>query len=248
MGLNKNMENSVYIFDYEKARPHLVCRLVPAQNQALLRKVPFLRAVEELMAVPCLCRYGEDGRIAAVPVSLFQAAQWGIEPEQLLQDAVSNMQKILPPVIQPMSDLMESPMNGSLRSVLLPALKKKFTQNSESDLDQLAKVIARRMGKQMQENSALEPMWVLGNDTWLLGAASILFPGVLDEFGEKIGRNFFILPSSIHEVILLPEGRAETRELLYEMVRSSNQKLSPARFLSNCVYYYDRINMKIQTL
>lgn len=147
-----------------------------------------------------------------------------------------------------MSDLMESPAKGSLRSALLPALRKTFIRNSERDLDQLAKVLARRMGRHMQEKSVLEPMWVLGNDAWLFGATSLLFPGVLAKFGERIGRNFYILPSSIHEVILLPEGRAETRALLYDMVQSSNRTLEPARFLSNSVYYYDRIKMEIQTL
>lgn len=229
-------------------RPHLICRLVSAENQALLRKVPFERAVEDLMAVPCIYRCGADGREAGMPVTLFWAAQWGVEPERLLQDAVSNMQEVLPPVIRPMSSLMESSVSGSLRSVLLSGLKKQFTKNSQRELDQLAKVLAKHMGKRMQEKSILEPMWVLGNDSWLLGATSILFPGVLDAFGRKLGKNFYILPSSINEVILLPEGRAETRRALYEMVRCSNRNLPPARFLSDCVYYYDRISMEIQTL
>lgn len=242
------MENDYFYLDYEQVRPHLICRLVSVQNQALLRKVPFARAVGDLMAVPCFYRQEEDGGKSGTAVTLFWAAQWEVEPGQLLQDAVSNMQKVLPPVIRPMSDLMESPMRGSLRSALFPALKRMFIRNPEHDLDQLAKVLSQRMGRHMQEKSLLEPMWVLGNDAWLFGAASILFPGVLAEFAERIGRNFYILPSSIHEVILLPEGRAETRELLYRMVQSSNRNLDPARFLSNCVYYYDRINMEIQTL
>lgn len=226
----------------------MICRLVSARNQELLRKVPFGRAAGEMMMVPCFYRQEEDGRISGTPVTLFEAAQWGVEPRRLLQDAVGNMQHVLPPVIRPMRELMESPMKGSLRSALLIALKKKFTGNSESDLDQFAKALACRMGNRMQERSALEPMWVLGNDAWLFGASSILFPGVLDAFGERIGRNFYILPSSIHEVILLPEGREETRELLYGMVRAANSNLPQKRFLSDCVYYYDRISMEIQTL
>lgn len=243
-----DMEQDYFILDYEEARKHLICGLVPSRNQALLRKVPYVRAVGELMAVPYLYERGADGKACGTPVPLFWAAQWEVEPQQLLQDAVINMQSLLPPVIRPMSDLMESPMKGSLRSALLPLLKRKFTRNSEKELDLVAKGLAQRVGRQMRQTSVLEPMWVLGNDAWLLGATSILFPGVLDAFGERLGRNFYILPSSIHEVILLPEGRAESREFLYAMVESGTRKLPPARFLSDRVYYYDRINMEIQTL
>lgn len=241
------MGNDIFYLDYEEARPHLICRLVTPRDEALLKKVPFGRAFEELIAVPCFYRQ-ENGRAAGRPVTLFEAAQWEVTPGQLLQDSVSNMQRLLPPVIWPMSGLMESPMDGSLRSVLLPLLKRKFTRTAERELDQLARAVSRRIGLQVREKNGLEEMWVLGNDAWLFGAASLLFPGVLDQFGKQIGRNFYILPSSIHEVILLPEGGAESRELLYDMVRTANRKLCPSRFLSNRVYYYDRINMEIRTL
>lgn len=241
------MENDFFCLDYEEARRHLICRLVTPGDDALLKKVPFGRAFEELIAVPCFYSQ-ENGRAAGRPVTLFEAAQWDVTPGQLLQDAVGNMQKLLPPVIWQMSDLMESPMDGSLRNALLPLLKRNFTRSAERELDQLARAISRRIGLQTRRKNGLEAMWVLGNDAWLFGATSLLFPGVLDRFGKQIGRNFYILPSSIHEVILLPEGGAESRELLYDMVRSGNRKLCPSRFLSHRVYYYDRINMEIQTL
>lgn len=85
------MEQEYFFLDYEQARRHLICRLVPPQNRALLRKVPFARAAGELMAVPCIYRYEEDGKLSGTPVTLFGAAQWEIAPGQLLQDAVSNM-------------------------------------------------------------------------------------------------------------------------------------------------------------
>lgn len=241
------MDNDNFYLNYEEARRQLICRLVTPRDESLLKRVPFGRAFEELIAVPCFYRQ-EDGRAAGRPVTLFEAAQWGVAPGQLLQDAVSNMQDLLPPVIWPMNDLMESPMDGSLRSVLFPLLKRKFSRTAERELDQLARAMSRRIGLQVRKKNGLEAMWVLGNEAWLFGATSLLFPGVLDQFGKKIGRNFYILPSSIHEVILLPEGGAETREMLYDMVRSGNRKLCPTRFLSHRVYYYDRINMEIQTL
>lgn len=238
----------MFFRNYEEARSHLICRLASPENEALLRKVPFCRAFADLLAVPCFYEIEQDGRAAGYPVTLFQAAQWGVEPGRMLQDAVGNMQRLLPPVLNPMSSLMESSMTGSVRNQFLFLLKKKFWRTADRDLDQVALLLARRAGRQIEEERGLERMWVLGNGGWLFGASSLLFPGVLQGFGEKTGKNFFILPSSIHEVILLPEGGTETQELLYSMVRSANAKISPDKFLSEHVYYYDRINMEIQTL
>lgn len=33
----------------------------------------------------------------------------------------------------------------------------------------------------------------------------MLYDGLLREFADRIGKSFFILPSSIHEVILIPD-------------------------------------------
>lgn len=242
------MENSVLGLSYEQVRPRLICRLVTPRDEALLKKVPFGRAFEDLLVVPCCYLGMVDGRAAGAPVSLLEAAQWEVGPQQLLRDAVDNMQRLLPPAFFPMNELMESTMSGSLRSALLQALTRRFRKTAVSDLDQLARIMAQRMSEQVQRGSGMAPMWVLGNEKWLFGAASLLFPGVLREFGRQAGTDFFILPSSIHEVILLPAGGRETRAMLYDMVRSANVRLCPDRFLSNCVYYYDRNKMEIQTL
>lgn len=78
------------------------------------------------------------------------------------------------------------------------------------------------------------------------GACVICYPGFLDRAANKIGGDFFILPSSIHEVLLLPDNLPdngmlikETPEYLESMVREVNQTLAPDERLSNFVYHYD---------
>lgn len=234
--------------NYEEARGHLICRLAASEDESLLCRVPFGRAFEDVMAVPCCYQRRADGQAVGTPVSFAQLAQWDIAPGQLLRDAVLNMQRLLPPVICPMSSLMESAMSGSLKSALLSVLRRIFFSGREGDLNRLAEALARQLGERMQEERGLMPMWVLGNREWLLGASGLLFPGVLKAFGERADCSFYILPASIHEVILLPEGGTENREFLYEMVQSANSRLDPEKFFSSCVYYYDRNRMEIQTL
>ena len=58
---------------------------------------------------------------------------------------------------------------------------------------------------------------------------------------EQMGGDFFVLPSSIHEVLLLPDdGNADFHEL-EAMVQSINEaEVAPADRLSDNVYHYDK--------
>lgn len=83
------------------------------------------------------------------------------------------------------------------------------------------------------------PMWVLSNDKRVHGAACMLYPGVLKAFADKIQENFYILPSSIHEVILLPESVVDDVEYVRNMIREVNAThVEPEEILSDSLYLY----------
>ena len=48
------------------------------------------------------------------------------------------------------------------------------------------------------------PMYVLTNEHLLHGAACICYEGILDKIREMVGCGYYILPSSVHEVLILP--------------------------------------------
>ena len=50
------------------------------------------------------------------------------------------------------------------------------------------------------------PFYVLTNIQGINGAVCLLYPQVLKNFAEEAGRDIIILPSSIHEVLLLPDN------------------------------------------
>ena len=78
------------------------------------------------------------------------------------------------------------------------------------------------------------------------GAACILYPDVLRECSRKIGGDLLILPSSIHEVILMPDHGNGNRAELREMVEEINQtQLEAEEVLSGQVYRYERNTNKI---
>lgn len=73
------------------------------------------------------------------------------------------------------------------------------------------------------ENEMLYPVWMLSMDNDTHGASVILQPEALIAIEEIFGGDYFILPSSIHEVIVVPDlGIDDQEHDLNEMVRKVN--------------------------
>lgn len=89
------------------------------------------------------------------------------------------------------------------------------------------------------------PMRVLTNTARLHGASCLLYSGVLESLSQ--GRNFFILPSSIHEVILLPDEGWGSGESLRRIVGEVNvTQVDPQEVLSDSLYYYDAVRKEVK--
>lgn len=97
--------------------------------------------------------------------------------------------------------------------------------------------------------SAPSPLYVLTNAQKLYGASSILYSRILKNFALTKKSDFYILPSSVHEVLLLP-AESHTNPLeLNKMVQEVNQtQLSREDILSDHVYYYSLQEQKIQII
>lgn len=105
-------------------------------------------------------------------------------------------------------------------------------------LDSLEKIVERILGKADLEPTGL-PMYVLTNKQCIFGAACILYPNLLQRISGILGSDLYILPSSIHECILIPENAGADRKELEEIVREINRTQVPeAEILSDHVYIY----------
>ncbi|MBQ7925064.1 MAG: hypothetical protein IJ335_02090, partial [Lachnospiraceae bacterium] len=68
----------------------------------------------------------------------------------------------------------------------------------------------------------------------------MLYPDFWDKLGMAWKGKFYILPSSVHEVILLKDDGEESPSKLQEMVREINQcEVDPTEVLSDSIYHYD---------
>lgn len=85
------------------------------------------------------------------------------------------------------------------------------------------------------------PMYVLTNRYKLNGSGCILYQNLLRDFANRIKSDLFILPSSIHEVLIIPVKNQTTPQELTDMVKDVNSsQLSREEILSDHVYYYSR--------
>lgn len=93
------------------------------------------------------------------------------------------------------------------------------------------------------------PMYILTNEQEMNGASCLLYTDVLKDFSKKHGGDFYILPSSIHEVILIPVDKISDPTRLYDMVSDANATVvAENEILSNSVYLYDEKKEQILTL
>lgn len=83
-------------------------------------------------------------------------------------------------------------------------------------------------------------MYVLTNNRRSFGACTILYPERLKIIGMYLRESYYVLPSSVHEVILLPESKAVGKDELLQIVYEINHTQVPdEEILSDNVYYYD---------
>ena len=84
-------------------------------------------------------------------------------------------------------------------------------------------------------------MYVLTNASGSLGAATMFYPDVKEKAADLIGGDYYILPSSIHEVILVPDTLDVKAKDLCEMVKQANRTVVEDQdILSDSVYHYSK--------
>ncbi len=85
-----------------------------------------------------------------------------------------------------------------------------------------------------------EPIYVASVPYHFHGASVLGYKDFMDNAAEKLEGDFFILPSSIHEVLLVKDDGNVDLNNLKEMVKSVNEtQVSPEEKLTDSVYHYD---------
>ena len=199
----------------DKVRDHIDCRVLGTENnQEYLRDKPHKTVAEDLAVVYSVRLGGAADGIMNAVVTDQMLDRWGISVDELHDIAISNTE-ILSPV-----ELVS--MREMLMDMMLPG-----DPDAIHDLD----MFIPDEGPQM---------YVLTNHDKVYGAKEILNQEVMDKIADKLDGDFIVLPSSVHEVLILPDAEHVDRAALEDMVQTINQnELDAKEVLSNNVYCYD---------
>ncbi len=92
------------------------------------------------------------------------------------------------------------------------------------------------------------PMYVLSNKREIHGAACILYPNLLGDLSKASQSDLFIIPSSIHETLIMPDANPALAEPIKEMIREINKTLIEEEVLSDNLYIYERHTDELRML
>lgn len=124
-----------------------------------------------------------------------------------------------------------------------------WLENEEFEYKGIMELLKDMVGEIDESMEAKFRLYFLGNHTRAYGAVAILRSDILEKFAEEVGGNFYIIPSSIHELLLLPDrdidGKADAE--IKEMIESVNEEqVSCEERLSYNLYYYDKATKKVE--
>ena len=90
------------------------------------------------------------------------------------------------------------------------------------------------------------PMYVLSNKSKLNGSGCIFYHNLLHNLCERLECDLYILPSSIHEVIVLPVSGREDYHEMNNMIQDINRdQVAKEEVLSDHFYYYNYSSEKL---
>ena len=108
-------------------------------------------------------------------------------------------------------------------------------------IKKLSEVIGSLMGTDEADLPLDAPMYVATNEKCLNGAGVIFYDDILTQLTDRLGETIYILPSSVHEVIAIPDHGTPETEILAGMVKEINRTtVDPKEVLSDSVYRYER--------
>ncbi len=222
--------------NFDEARDNIGCRLVNFEaNADFLAQVPH-RAFLDLAVIYFIRLEDENlGKASAVIYNL-QAQMWNVSEEDLYRITLRNMSRCRDGEIVLMKELM--------RQLIVEDLErqwKKIREEGEIPTDVLSTMdVSLPAGEDPAED-----VFVLTNRDRYYGAAAVLERDLLEEFAKEHG-SFYLIPSSVHEMLLFPENDYTDAEGLRRILCSANETVvSTQDFLSGHVYRFDAESGKL---
>lgn len=203
-------------FEFDKIKSRITCRMVNIELNRLFLADRPYTQMEDLAVVYDI-QMGKIGNDnGSIPIKKSMQQYFGIDIKKLHRIAVGNMERLSPCIC-------DSLINMAMG----------FLRRPDEDMD-------------FEKNKMDESMFVLKDKNGIYGAAVALNDKVMVSAAERLGGDFYVLPSSIHDVIAVPKKPFGDFKLLEAMVGEINAAVvAPDEILSNHVYEYHAKERKL---
>lgn len=205
---------------YEEVKDRVAIKLINRErNTKFLKTVPSFDVLDLSIVFYVLLESDGTGT-ASIQINNDHVKVWGIRKEELYQAALQNADKLLPAEFFTMSYAIEKMLQVE------PNERENLLQGEGTDKEDM--------------------MFVLTNSLRNYGAACLIYPHVTETIGRLLKKDYYILPSSVHEVIVVPNSKALDEEEMSVMVAQINEtQVSPEEVLSDHAYFYQRKGGKL---
>lgn len=214
------------LLSYENVKNQIGIRLInTSRNREILKEVPHIKFWDLSAIFYILLNVSNDGT-ASMVIRNQHMEQWKIQLGTLWEDALKNKIKYLRPEFCTMSD--------ALREAVFLSVKQKYEYTGN--------LFESYEGKQDRDE-----MYVLSNHIRSYGASCIIYPSIPERIGRILEDDYYIIPSSVHELIIIPaEGSEICPDEINEMIQTVNRDMvSREEVLSEHCYKYLREDNKI---
>lgn len=209
------------ITDFEQVQDKIAPRVIGMEdNEELLANRPHAE-MDDLAVTYCVMLGENENGSMSIPITNQLMENWGVTQEELHDIALGNMEELTPTTFKSMNEVMAE--------MMLPQMIEECGGDREAAEAMLSAMIPDE-----------DKMFVLSNEQKLNGAAALLDEKTMDMITEKVGEDFYILPSSVHELLVVPADAGMELRDLEAMVQEVNAtQVAPQDRLSDHVYQYD---------
>jgi len=201
----------------EEYKSRIVFQLVNTlENVVLLSKCPH-RNFEDLSVIyRAITTHNSEG-VSGFLVTSDVAESMKLTEEQLYKLALKNTRRMFPFVHMRIEEMMMKIIGAD--------------DNPES---------ITKLFPEYNNMSPEECVYVITNRSQFYGSSALLYPEVLGRVADKIGSDCYVLPSSLHEIIVLSANAYSDKEKLVHIVCGTNEKhVRDDEKLSDSLYYFD---------
>lgn len=206
--------------DYESIKDSVTIRLINTKlNQKLLENCPNIPFLDFSIVFRIIVPDDSSG-LASIIIDNNMYEKLDVDLDELYKTAFNNTKEQFPLHIEPLSDIISDAYENNINGI------------KDNDINGEIQMILQNLKVKM---------FVMTNQQKAFGATTILYENALKEFADKMNSNLYLLPSSLHEVMLVVEDDETEPTFLKDLVHSANTTaVGLIDVLSDNVYYYNR--------